>query len=77
MGKRVITATIDKETGKITVVVDGFPDEECMNLTNKIGGKNATLKTKNDIKPKNPTKNINKPQSEEEVTEDKIHERQQ
>jgi len=79
MYKRVVTAIIDKTTGKITVEVDGFPHEECMNQAKKIGGKNAALKTENDIKPTvaKTHKNTIEIQSGEEVNEDEKHEQRQ
>ena len=76
MGKRVVTAIIDNATGKITVLVDGFPHDECVKQAKKIGGRNATLRTKKDIKTttgKHP-KNISESQSEEKITEDEKHE---
>ncbi|HJM45178.1 MAG TPA: hypothetical protein QF644_04440 [Candidatus Poseidoniaceae archaeon] len=52
MGSRYIRAIIDSKTGKISIIVDGYPHNECITLTQKIAGKSTPLKTKNDLKEK-------------------------
>ena len=72
MGSRYIRAIIDSKTGKISIIVDGYPHNECLELTEKIAGKSTPLKTKKDLKE---TIHSEIEDNSEEVVKEEVNER--
>jgi len=49
MAKKVIDIVIDGNTGKISVHVDGYEHEACIELARKLAGSNALIPTKGEL----------------------------
>ena len=49
MAKKTIDITIDGNTGKITIHVDGYEHEACVELGRKLAGENSLIPSKGDI----------------------------
>jgi hypothetical protein len=68
MVKKVIEVIIDGNTGKISVYLDGYPQEECSELARKLAGNNTLIPTEGDIRVPRRSKKKNST-NEEKVAE--------
>jgi hypothetical protein len=68
MVKKVIDVIIDGNTGKISVHLDGYPQEECSELARKLAGNNTLIPTEGDIRVPHRSKKKNST-NEEKVAE--------
>jgi hypothetical protein len=51
MAKKTIDIEIDRNTGKISVYVDGYEHDLCVALAKKLVGNNVLIPTKGDLGP--------------------------
>ena len=68
MVKKVIDIIIDGNTGKISVHLDGYPQEECSQLARKLAGNNTLIPTEGDVRELNRSKKKHS-KNEEKVAE--------